>query len=82
MSLQDKLDEYKANFEKKAPPEILNVMQRATTDLRKSEILDRVLKVGDTMPPFELENNEGERIRSNDIRANRLLVPTFYRGKW
>ena len=82
MSLQDKLNEYKANFQKNAPGEILEIMHRATADLRNSGILDRVLKVGDTTPEFELENTEGERIRSNDILAKRLMVLTFYRGKW
>ncbi len=48
MALQDKLNEHKANFEKNAPPEALEVMHRATADLRNSGILDRALKVGDT----------------------------------
>jgi hypothetical protein len=36
MALQDKLNEHKANFEKNAPPEALEVMHRATVDLRNS----------------------------------------------
>ena len=55
MALQDKLNEHKANFEKNAPPEALEVMHRATVDLRNSGILDRALKVGDKAPEFELE---------------------------
>ena len=82
MSLQDKLNEYKANFVKNAPPENLEIMHRATADLRDSGILDQVLAVGDTAPEFELENTEGELIRSKDILGNHLMVLTFYRGKW
>jgi peroxiredoxin len=82
MALQDKLNEYKANFEKNAPPEALEVMHRATVDLRNSGILDRALKVGDKAPEFELENTSGELIRSKDILSERLMVLTFYRGKW
>jgi hypothetical protein len=82
MALQDKLNEHKANFEKNAPPEALEVMHRATVDLRNSGILDRALKVGDKAPEFELENTSGELIRSKDILSERLMVLTFYRGKW
>jgi hypothetical protein len=82
MALQDKLNEHKANFEKNAPPEALEVMHRATADLRNSGILDRALKVGDKAPEFELENTSGELIRSKDILSDRLMVLTFYRGKW
>ena len=82
MALQDKLNEHKANFEKNAPPEALEVMHRATADLCNSGILDRTLTVADTAPEFELENTSGELIRSKDILSDRLMVLTFYRGKW
>jgi len=35
MSLQEKLDAYKAGMAKKAPKEALDIMHRATEDLRK-----------------------------------------------
>ena len=82
MNLQDQLNQYRANFEKNVPPEILEVMHRATADLRNSGILKKVLTVGDTAPEFELENTRGKRVRSRDILSNRLMVLTFYRGKW
>ena len=82
MSLQDELNEYKANFEKSAPGENLAIMHRATADLRDSGILDRVLTVGGSAPEFELENTDGQQIRSKDILAKRIMVLTFYRGKW
>ena len=82
MSLQDKLNEHKASFEKNAPSEVLEVMHRATADLRNSGIVDQVLKEGDRAPEFKLENAHGKRIRSTDILANRLMVLTFYRGRW
>jgi len=80
--LQDKLNEQKANFEKNAPPEALEVIHRATADLRNSGIADRALTVGDTAPEFELENTRGKLIRSTDILSHRLMVLTFYRGRW
>ena len=47
MSLQDKLVEYKAQFESSLPPKALAIMHRATDDLRHSGIMERVLKIGD-----------------------------------
>jgi hypothetical protein len=82
MTLQDQLNQYRANFEEKVPVQVLEVMHRATADLRDSGILDQVLTVGDTAPQFELENTRGERIRSKDILSDRLIVLIFYRGKW
>jgi hypothetical protein len=81
-TLQDKLNKQKANFEKKVSTEILEVMHRATADLRNSGIVDQVLTIGDRAPEFELENAGGKRIRSKDILSDRMMVLTFYRGRW
>jgi len=56
MALQEKLDKLKAGFEAKAPKDALEIMHRATDDLRNSGILQGVLKSGDTAPDFELKN--------------------------
>lgn len=82
MNLPDKLNALKANFERQAPKDALAIMHKATDDLRKSGILDRVLKAGDAIPEFELENAQGKQVRSRDILAKKKMVLSFYRGKW
>lgn len=82
MSLQEKLDAYKAGMVEKAPKEALDIMHRATEDLRNSAIMEEVVKVGDTAPEFELQNIAGELIRLKDLLSNGPLVLSFYRGKW
>lgn len=82
MNLQDKLNDLKADFEKQAPKEALEIMHGATDELRNSGILEHVLKIGDSMPAFELENADGNLIRSKDILAKKPMVLCFYRGKW
>ena len=82
MSLHEKLKKHRTKFEKHAKPEILEVMRRAKSDLRNSGILDRALKIGDKAPEFELDNTDGETIRSKDILSDGLMVLTFYRGTW
>ena len=83
MSLQDKLDAFKADFEgKKAPPEVVAVMHKATADLIASGQAARTFKVGARAPIFALPNAHGELVRSADLLARGPLVVTFYRGIW
>jgi hypothetical protein len=82
MTLQEKLNNLKANFEKSAPKEALKIMHRATNDLNNSGIMDGVAKTGDTAPEFELKDNDEKVIRLKDFLAKGPLVLSFYRGKW
>jgi len=55
MSLQDKLDAFKADFKGGkapyfAPPEIHPIMERATAELVASGQAERALKAGDAAP--------------------------------
>lgn len=82
MTLQEKLDNLKANFEKSAPKEAVEIMHRATSDLSHSAILGEVVKTGDTAPEFELKDNDEKVMRLKDALANGPVVLSFYRGKW
>jgi AhpC/TSA family len=82
MTLQDKLNNLKANFEKSAPKEALEIMHRATGDLSNSGIMDGVVKTGDTAPEFELKDNDEKVIRLKDFLGKGPVVLSFYRGKW
>jgi AhpC/TSA family len=87
MSLQQQLDAFKAVFEAGAPPynasrERIEIMHRTTEELRRSGLAERSLKVGDLAPAFELDNQDGQLVRSADLLANGPLVITFFRGHW
>lgn len=82
MSLQERLHAYKTNFESKLPPAQLAIMRRATEDLRRCGILDRVIKVGETIPEFVLPNQRGQNVSSASLHGRGPLVLTFYRGVW
>ena len=82
MGLQKKLNQLKAGFEAKAPKEALEVMHRATNDLRNSGIMDNVIKAGDTAPDFELKNADEKMVRLKNLLSGSPLVLCFYRGKW
>ena len=82
MALQDKLDKLKSDFEAKAPPDALEIMHRATDNLRNSGIMQNVLNNGDTAPDFELKNADENVIRLKDLLGHGPLVLSFYRGQW
>lgn len=83
MSLQDRLDAFKADFEgNKAPPEVVAVMRRATADLIASGKATRALKAGDRAPAFALADQDGVTRNLTELLAQGPLVLSFYRGVW
>jgi peroxiredoxin len=87
MSLQAKLDAFKADFEAGKPPysvsrSIIDAMHRATEELIASGAASRALKAGDKAPPFSLSESDGKPISSVELLAQGPLVVSFYRGVW
>jgi hypothetical protein len=82
MSLADKLAATRAASATRIPPDKAAVMHRATEDLRRSGIMDHVVKVGGTAPAFSLANYDGGRVSSADLLAKGPLVVSFFRGSW
>lgn len=82
MSLKAKLDAMREGAAKRIPPDKLAIMHRATADLRASGILDRIVKVGQPMPPFAGRAHDGRSIRSDDLLARGPLALSFFRGHW
>ncbi len=83
MSLQAKLDAFKADFEgNKAPPAVVAVMHRATAALVATGQAERVKKQGDHAPAFVLPDVDGAPVDSAALLAKGPLIVTFYRGIW
>ena len=82
MSLTEKINAFRKTMTQNAPPEALEIMHRATEDLRASGIMNKVIKVGDTAPEFELQNAAQKVLRLQDFLANGPLVLSFFRGRW
>jgi hypothetical protein len=82
MSLEDKLSAMRAQSEQRIPADRKAIMHRATEDLRRSGILDRIVKVGAKMPSFALANHDGRKVSSDDLLAGGPLVLSFFRGSW
>lgn len=87
MTLQAKLDAFKADFKGGkapyfAPPEIHPIMARATAELIASGKAGRALKAGDRAPLFTLNDPDGKPVSSADLLARGPLILSFYRGVW
>ena len=82
MSLADKLAAMRAAAATRIPADRQAIMHRATEDLRRSGMLDRIVKVGQTAPAFELASYDGRRVSSAALLAGGPLVLSFFRGSW
>ncbi|MFZ0930082.1 MAG: hypothetical protein WAN11_15865 [Syntrophobacteraceae bacterium] len=82
MTLQKKLDVLKAKYETITPAEKLAVMHRATEELEKSGLKDKVPKVGDRAPDFILKDAEGALVNLRSLLERGPVVLSFYRGGW
>ena len=87
MSLQDRLDAFKADFEggrlaMKPSPERLDLMHRATAELIASGQALNAKKAGDKAPDFTLNDPDGNPVSSQALLAGGPLVVSFYRGVW
>ncbi|HEY2664369.1 MAG TPA: peroxiredoxin-like family protein [Candidatus Binataceae bacterium] len=87
MSLQAKLDAFKADFEGGNPPysvprSVIETMYRATAEMVASGAARRAKKAGDTAPSFSLKDPEGNIVSSDELLQKGPLVVSFYRGVW
>ena len=87
MTLQDRLDAFKADFISgklgfKPTPERLAAMRRATDELIASGQAQRAKRAGDTAPDFTLNDPEGKPVFSRELLSRGPLVVSFYRGIW
>lgn len=87
MTLQSKLDAFKADFEAGKPPynvpySVIETMHRATAELIASGAAGRALKAGDKAPAFTLNDPDGHPVLSTNLLARGPLVVSFYRGVW
>ncbi len=82
MTLQDELNVLKAKSEARIPAEKRAVMHRATEELERSGLKDKVPKIGDRAPDFSLKNTEGAVVSLRSLLERGPVVLSFYRGGW
>lgn len=82
MTLQDQLDEFKAQFKTMAPEGAFDAFARSTQELIDSGQAERALKAGDTLPDFVMTDADRNEVALKDLLAKGPVVLSFYRGVW
>lgn len=82
MSLKDKFAQLKESFKNRAPLDVQKTMHQATENLKKSDLMNRVVKVGDKAPDFTLKNTKEREVSLSTLLNGGPLVLSFYRGNW
>lgn len=83
MSLTEQLQAIAEASSKKIPANIKAVMEKSITELENSNLLDKALKTGDSLPNITLPNAQGNPISLQEkLKNGKKLVIAFYRGGW
>lgn len=80
--LSEQLAERKQLIEKYVPEAIRAVHAGVVEELRRTNILDRVLTAGSQAPDFELKDQHGNTVSSQKILGSGPAVISFFRGRW
>lgn len=82
MSLEESLAKIREASAGRIPPDVRAVIGRTNEELANSGILDNTIKVGDTLPEFNLPNAYGDMVASSALLARGPVVLTVFRGHW
>ena len=82
MTLKSQLDAIRSGAEKRIPAEKLAVMKAETEAQREAGLTEQILKVGEMLPSFSLQNHRGQTIESSKLFSKGPIMLTVYRGVW
>ena len=82
MSLEEKLAAVREGSSKRIPPDRLAVMHDATDRLRRSGILNQVIKPGSPAPDFTLNDQNERGITLSALSAAGPVLLSVFRGFW
>jgi hypothetical protein len=82
MTLQENLNSFKKKFQEQVPAAVLEIMHKATEELRNSGILEHIPKEGEIAPDFQIEFPLGQTANLRKLVQPGPVVISFYRGVW
>jgi len=82
VSLQQELDDLRAEFVRTAPPGRAALYDAKVKELRRNFPIEKALKTGDRAPDFTLPNPSGRPVSLSGLLRGGPAVVTFYRGGW
>ncbi|MBB1138674.1 peroxiredoxin-like family protein [Myroides sp. WP-1] len=81
-TLAQQIDELNKNLTQQVPPEVLTSFGQSIEDVKKLQLEDHCIKVGDTFPNFQLKNTTNQVIELNDLLQKGPAIISFFRGSW
>lgn len=81
-TLQQDLENFKAEFAARQPQAAVDLIEQADADLIASNIVQKALKTGDKAPDFSLPDAAGRKISLNETLQHGPVILIFYRGGW
>lgn len=81
-TLAQQIDELNKNLTQQVPPEVLTSFGQSIEDVKKLQLEDHCIKVGDTFPNFQLKNTTNQVIELNDLLQKGPVIISFFRGSW
>ena len=82
MTLEARLATIRDAARTRIPSETRAVMEHAIDELRRSDALQRIARVGQSAPDFTLPDVAGAPVRLKALLAHGPVVLSFYRGRW
>lgn len=82
MGLQQQLDDFRAEFVRKAPPGRAELYDAKVEEMRRTFPVDAALKKGDRAPEFTLPDATGQPVSLSERLRGGPAVVVFYRGGW
>ncbi|MCJ8322236.1 MAG: redoxin domain-containing protein [Colwellia sp.] len=80
--LTEKLREFKFSFNKSVSAEILETLSRSISLIKKQQVRENSLTVGDVVQSGKLYGSNGKIFELNDLLSQAPLIITFARGAW
>lgn len=80
MTLQEKLDGFRASFE--TDQDLKTNLDHEALRVKNSGVEEQALKAGQRAPDFELPDMAGNMVTLAQLRAEGPLALVFYRGHW
>ncbi len=81
-TIHEQSDQVKAAAAERLPPDVRAAFDRSIQNLIDQGIPKDVVKVGDTLAPFELTDATGARVTLDQLVEAGPVVIVFYRGGW
>lgn len=81
-TLGEQLTTFNQDIRQQMSPEVVDMIDGATDDLKTLALEDNSLKTGQKVPEFSLPNHKSETRSLSSLLAASPIVLTFYRGGW